>query len=992
MRAESLDIPLAHGLAQQIDPKLMPSGYLKRAENVRLRKDGRWGKRNGYTTLAAPGSGPLHALAELGEQQLVASDGLLQARLANGTYKNAGSLTRFLPGKEEVVVGTSSSVYRHGCSAYNAGYLGTIVVDTTSTNNIVHLRVQEYGSSSDVYRARVTPAGTVAHARVVMMTDKLVFLWLDGTTLKHRVFTLSTLTAAADVNVATVSAASSGFDASEFTGGASYLLVWKNSATTLRIALADSSGTTSTADITTANTVCRATIQDCTERIYTAWVEESTTKIRCISHTTALGSPSAIADLTAALVTVSEPKPVIVRSDSTHAMVFWSDNTTIPAAQQTMYYRTVSNAAALGTTVANYSLFHASKPFLIGDQIYLWVASGETALDFTHHLVSLDTSFATVSAGSFLPQLTFANARAASFADVPDVAGAVYATPDGYMWGAHVVSSRALSLASAYVGFSNVRFHRGGTARLDRRQAMGINGTLYLSGGELAFFDGEQVSNLGFCNRPFIQSAADGGVGGGLTPGANYSWAITFEFTDARGQRHQSEPSAPVLLALPNSRALVTFRPLALGQYGNQSSVVPVSSVVAVLWRTLANGTVYYRVTDAVLPAYSNGSQSFIDVATDASIASNETLYTLGGVLPHAPAPACRYVALGTDRALVAGLWNPSQYQFSKLLFPGEPLLFAEHAAFTGFVQGAITAIACMDDVWAIFTEENIFLVSGSGPDDSGNGFFAEPRRLPSEVGCIDWRSVLEIPDGLLFQSARGIYLLPRGFGAPLFIGQTVADELLSYPVITSATLVVNGNENTARLTVTQVEDQTGVTNIGATLVLDLRTKQWTVDRYADGQAMQASALWGGAYIAGAIIMSLSRPLRLESAAFLDDAATAFDMVLELGDLRPFGLQGRGLVRQVQLLSELRSACTIKIEASYDTGITYADNASWAVTGVLGQQLAREWAIPRIQIEELRLRLSVIGGSSAEGAVFNALTLQVEPRRGARRFESGARA
>ena len=45
-------IPFASGAREDVDPKVMPEGGLKRAENLRMRRDGRLGVRYGYTALA----------------------------------------------------------------------------------------------------------------------------------------------------------------------------------------------------------------------------------------------------------------------------------------------------------------------------------------------------------------------------------------------------------------------------------------------------------------------------------------------------------------------------------------------------------------------------------------------------------------------------------------------------------------------------------------------------------------------------------------------------------------------------------------------------------------------------------------------------------------------------------------------------------------------------------------------------------------------------
>src|SRR6185436_17856552 len=118
--------------------------------------------------------------------------------------------------------------------------------------------------------------------------------------------------------------------------------------------------------------------------------------------------------------------------------------------------------------------------------------------------------------------------------------------------------------------------------------------------------------------------------------------------------------------------------------------------------------------------------------------------------------PPCRYMWAGNDRVIMGGLEDPSEYRFSKLLFPGEPLQFTNDDAFKGHVDAEVTAVSCMDGIWYVFTRDSIFAVTGDGPDDMGNGFFAEPRRVSSVVGCVSHRSLVEIAEGMLFFARDG--------------------------------------------------------------------------------------------------------------------------------------------------------------------------------------------------------------------------------------------
>ena len=97
---------------------------------------------------------------------------------------------------------------------------------------------------------------------------------------------------------------------------------------------------------------------------------------------------------------------------------------------------------------------------------------------------------------------------------------------------------------------------------------------------------------------------------------------------------------------------------------------------------------------------------------------------------------------------------------------------------------GDITALAEMDGNVIVFKQSAIFAFGGDGPTETGSnaiGGFSDARKQPGNVGCTDPSSIVEIPAGLMFKSAQGIWLLRRDFtveyvGAPaeLYNSQTV--------------------------------------------------------------------------------------------------------------------------------------------------------------------------------------------------------------------------
>ena len=71
-----------------------------------------------------------------------------------------------------------------------------------------------------------------------------------------------------------------------------------------------------------------------------------------------------------------------------------------------------------------------------------------------------------------------------------------------------------------------------------------------------------------------------------------------------------------------------------------------------------------------------------------------------------------------------------------------------------------------MDDKLIIFKKDAIYYITGTGPDNTGaNGTFSDATFITSTVGCANPSSIVLMPNGIMFQSDKGIWLLDRQLG-----------------------------------------------------------------------------------------------------------------------------------------------------------------------------------------------------------------------------------
>lgn len=322
---------------------------------------------------------------------------------------------------------------------------------------------------------------------------------------------------------------------------------------------------------------------------------------------------------------------------------------------------------------------------------------------------------------------------------------------------------------------------------------------LYLASSMPMHYDGEAWRELDFHAAPdfgFDSTGAPvdmtttitlGGVG--LIPTGSYLYAYWYEAVDAQGELHRGAVSTKMLFAVTGgpkvvSHALPTCR---LTRFSNVRICVARSAIGA----TGTDATIpLYKVTsnDVTVSTGNNryvlndptvDTVAFVDNLTDAALITREPLYTNGGILSNNPSPwGGKLIAGGKNRLFWDDSTNPHLVRYSQeiqddtaieapvdLSIPVDPF------------GGAVVAVAIMDSVVYPLCETAIYGFSGPGPDRDGSlttqDGFSQADLVTSDVGCSSAGSVGQTPEGVIFQSTKGIQLLARSrqvgyVGAPV--------------------------------------------------------------------------------------------------------------------------------------------------------------------------------------------------------------------------------
>ena len=511
----------------------------------------------------------------------------------------------------------------------------------------------------------------------------------------------------------------------------------------------------------------------------------------------------------------------------------------------------------------------------------------------------------------------------------------------------------------------------------ERRQTARLGDLLYVAGGYVGVWDGHRLVEAGYPDTPVIASVTPGTTGeGGMTADAQYSYVVVYEWSDSRGNRHQSPVSAPfevTMGASDNSCTVVVSTPHSIRRVvgGNTGGKI-------LLFRTRAFPDRLHRRAGI---EFSSGTfaatVSIVDEATDAEILEQEVVYSQGsrgslsGPLEHNFARPCQYIWPKRSRLITGRLDNPAEWQQSKELFPVEPVQFSDFPGFFGRVRDDITAVASQDDIDFVCTRDEVYVVGGVGPDDNGNGDFTAPRLLPGDaVGCIDWRSVVASSQGVWLQSHPDkLQLIPRGGGAAQWVGQPVRDTLQAFPIIVGGAVCSEDN------TITWAA-QNAAGTASRLIVFDTRVGQWFVDTLEEVTGVVRAICEHQ----GRLVLVAGTTVYLQSTS--DTLTQELTTTVELGPISPHGgPDAWGKLIGWTVTGEYRGDGEVDADISYDDGLTReaaGDHPfSFEALGA-GESISAQWFPSRRKCNRYVVRLVQTVAAGGEGIAYNAITLQVQ--------------
>lgn len=432
-----------------------------------------------------------------------------------------------------------------------------------------------------------------------------------------------------------------------------------------------------------------------------------------------------------------------------------------------------------------------------------------------------------------------------------------------------------------------------------------------IGGGLLKLYDGNTVTEHSFLQWPYFPAALVPSTTGGNMADGTYFYKAIYAWTDAQGNFYQSAQSVDLATAEitgggGNGSMKVTVSTLRVTQKENVSIQI---------FRADAIDSANYRLTKTLVNDPTVDSIQFTDPNSDAAIKSNTLLYVDTGELDNDAPPPCTSLVFGKTRIFLVNDVDGSLW-YSKPFVPGFGIGFSAYQTISidGFQA---TGVGIIDDKVIEFNPRQTYWFTGDGPNSAGqNGSFYPPQILTTDIGCTNPASIAFGPDGLYFQSAKGIMLIDRQLQSN-YIGAPVS--FWNNKTVTAATLVPDLNQ------------MQFLTLDGPCLVYDYFVQNWCV---LDNHTGYDAVVWKGVYT---YLTPYGTVLKQNRTSYLINGET-YNLSFSTAWLNLGQIQGYKRIKRLSFLGTYYGPCTVRVRLFYDYNNNFYDEFTWDVDAALDIQ------------------------------------------------------
>lgn len=176
------------------------------------------------------------------------------------------------------------------------------------------------------------------------------------------------------------------------------------------------------------------------------------------------------------------------------------------------------------------------------------------------------------------------------------------------------------------------------------------------------------------------------------------------------------------------------------------------ASIKVEIYRTVNNGTVFYKVGEVT-----NGTTTFNDTVSDATLVNNELLYTEGGVVDNDRPPKCKLVHIFGDIAYYANIEDSTgqilNYRCLQAV-PGD--IDSVPETFFVDVDEEIVGMSSTKSNLVLLGATSIYRVDGFFDELGRGAMIAE--RISDTANCVSAQGAVQAMDGVFWPGSDGIY------------------------------------------------------------------------------------------------------------------------------------------------------------------------------------------------------------------------------------------
>lgn len=1018
LNKQTVNINFSKGIETKADDKQLPIDSFLALHNSVFTKTGRLTKRNGFSNITTLPNILQTNLTTLSDNLIATGANLYSFGEDTNQWYNKG-ITQPIQLSTIPLVRVSTSQTSPDTAIASNGLVCTVYMD----NVVSYYQVSDSRTGTQI-QSRTALESTATSPRVFMLGVHFIITYLATIggvpTLRYiSMLTANIPTPSTPITISsTVTAITDGYDG--FITNNNLYLSWSATNTSVRVVFITSALNISapvTIVTTSASKLISVTADTTNMRIYVTYWSSSSTNGFTNNFNYSL---AAVMTTTPSIVgqTISELTSIPLNGILN---IYIENINSYPSGIRSDFISNIkvtpTSAGSPGTVtspkVVLRSVGLASKPFIKDNTIYILVTYGEPSAD-NPKTSNQPSYFLMDGIGNIYMRLAYSNGGGYAATQVlPTVSinNGNYYIPylvNDFLATTNKTTNPGQPANAIYTqtGINLAEFTINNTGQYSSE----IAGALHLTGGQLWEYDGVKPVEHGFQVWPENITVTTSTTGGLITAQI-YNYVFTYEWTDNAGNLHRSAPSIPLRInpttATSSNTLIVPTLRLTYKQPTPEAIVAgaPTTNPVRIVgyrWSTAQQ--VYYQFTSLTSPHLNDptiDTITIVDTLADSAIIGNVILYTTGGVIENIAAPASVASALFDNRLWIVDAEDRNLLWYSKQVIEAVPVemsdLLTIYVAPTSGAQGStgpITALATMDDKLLIFKKDAIYYVNGIGPDNTGaNSSYSDAIFITATVGTILPNSIVLMPNGIMFQSDKGIWLLGRDLSSS-YIGSPVE-------IFTNTATVISAKAIPATNQVRFILDN------NTTLMYDYFQAQW-------GTHSNVGAISSTLYKSGHTYLNSNGQVYQETPNTFVDGSSPVLLSLTTAWINVAGLQGYERFYFGYLLGSYYTPFTLNVNIAYNynsgaqqnikiTPDNYAPNwggeALWGSGGPWGGSRSGSVFEARLfpekqkcesfQISIQEVYDSSLGVAPGQGLSLSGLSLVIGAKRGWRTQSAG---